>query len=63
MKNISSKAEKVVIWSSKDDPVVPYQHSVRIQSQIVGSQLRMFEDKGHFNQAEFPELIQEIRKK
>ena len=63
MKNISSKAEKIVIWSSKDDPIVPYQHSVRIQSQIVGSQLRMFEDKGHFNQAEFPELIQEIRKK
>ena len=63
MKNISSKAEKIVIWSSKDDPVVPYQHSVRIHSQIAGSQLRMFEDKGHFNQAEFPELIQEIRKK
>lgn len=52
-----------MIWSSKDDPTVPYQHSVRIQSQIVGSQLRMFEDKGHFNQLEFPELIQEIRKK
>ena len=52
-----------MIWSSKDDPIVPYQHSVRIQSQIVGSQLRMFVDKGHFNQAEFPELIQEIKKK
>lgn len=52
-----------MIWSSKDDPVVPYQHSVRIQSQIAGSQLRMFEDKGHFNQAEFPELVQEIREK
>ena len=52
-----------MIWSSKDDPVVPYQHSVRIHSRIAGSQLRMFEDKGHFNQAEFPELIQEIRKK
>ena len=63
MRNVSWKAEKIVIWSSKDDPVVPYQHSVRIQSQIAGSQLRMFEDKGHFNQAEFPELIQEIKKK
>ena len=52
-----------MIWTSKDDPIVPYQHSVRIQSQIAGSQPRIFEDKGHFNQAEFPELIQEIRKK
>jgi len=52
-----------VIWSSKDDPVVPYQHSVRIHSQIAGSQLRMFEDRGHFNQAEFLELIEEIKKK
>lgn len=52
-----------MIWSSKDDPTVPYQHSVRIQSQIAGSQLRMFEDRGHFNQEEFPELVEEIRKK
>ena len=63
VKNVSWKAEKIVIWSSKDDLTVPYQHSVRIHSQIAGSQLRMFEDKGHFNQAEFPELIQEIGKK
>ena len=52
-----------MIWTSKDDPIVPYQHSVRIQSQIAGSQLRMFEDRGQFNQAEFPELIQEVGKK
>ena len=52
-----------MIWSSKDDPIVPYHHSVRIQLQIAGSQLKMFEDKGHFNQAEFPELVEEIRKK
>lgn len=62
VKNISSKADKVIVRTSKDDPVVPYMHSVRIAREIAGAELKMFEDRGHFNQAEFPELIEEIRK-
>ena len=61
IKNISWKADKIVVRTSKDDPVVPYQHSVRIAWEIKNAVLKIFEDRGHFNQAEFPELIQEIR--
>lgn len=62
VKKIAPKADKIIVRTSKDDPVVPYSHSLRIAEQIANAELRIFEDRGHFNQAEFPELIEEIKK-
>lgn len=57
---ISWKANHICIWTSKDDPTVPYTHGLRIHHAIQGSDFKLFEDKGHFRQEEFPELIQYI---
>lgn len=58
--NIISQAEKIFLWHSKDDPIVPFHHSERIATQIPVVDFKVFEERGHFNQAEFPELVQTI---
>lgn len=59
---IAGKAQHICVWASKDDDSVPYTHGVRIHQQIAGAELFLFEDKGHFRQEEFPELVTTIRK-
>ena len=62
LRTISTKAEKIWIWHSKDDPVVPFFHSERIIKYIDGAEFMVFEDRWHFNQAEFPELVEVVKK-
>ena len=51
------------IWSSTDDDIVPYDHSVRYHVNLIGSVLHTFHDRGHFVwQAHFVELFQELLK-
>ena len=61
IKNLAHQAEEIIIWHSKDDPVVPFHHSEKIKAELPDAKLMVFEEKQHFNQAEFPELIQSIQ--
>lgn len=59
--NISRKADQIFVRVSTDDPTVPYTHGKRIASHINNAKLMQFSDRQHFNQAEFPELIEMIQ--
>lgn len=60
VKNLIPQAQKIFLWHSKDDPVVPFHHSERIAGQLSTATFKIFEDRGHFSLAEFPELVETI---
>lgn len=58
---LQEKVPKIVVMHSKDDFVVPYQHALKYQKGLPTADLVTFEDRNHFLQPEFPEIIQMIR--
>lgn len=52
--------DKVYLYHSKDDSVVPFSALGQYKTALPDAQTRIFEDRGHFNQEEFPELVQDI---
>jgi predicted alpha/beta hydrolase family esterase len=63
LEHLHHQTKHIHIWSSTDDGVVPYDHSVRFHVNLVGSTLHTFHDRGHFvGQSHFVELFQEILK-
>ena len=61
LKNIGNKADTIFIYHSRDDFVVPYQHSQKYLQYLPRAVFESFEDRGHFLQAQFPELIENIK--
>ncbi len=53
---------KIVLYHSKDDPVVPYSQTEFYTHKLPHAVLYTFEDRNHFLQSEFPELVEEIKK-
>ena len=58
---LAKKAEKIYIFHSKDDFVVPYEHALKYKEALPEAELVTFEDKNHFLIPEFPELIAKIK--
>lgn len=54
---LAERAEKIEIWHSKDDFVVPFSHGEELHTAIPDSKFVIFEDKNHFLVEELPELI------
>lgn len=52
---------RTFLLQSEDDPVVPASHVLKYKELLPNAELIMFKDKGHFNGAEFPELIAHIK--
>lgn len=61
LKKIADQSEKVILYHSKDDNVVPFPHLAKFQQALPKATVRIFEDRKHFNQEELPELIQDIK--
>ena len=51
---------KLVVFASKDDPIVPYQGIQKLQKVLPQAKYYIFENKGHFWDLEFPELVKEL---
>lgn len=60
-KNISKNVERIFIFHSKDDPVVPFSHAEKLQELLPEAESVIFEDKGHFLEERFPELTEHVR--
>ena len=58
---IQDQCDKIRIRHSKDDPVIPFNHSERIVEELPYARFMIFDDRGHFNQEHFPELIEIIK--
>ena len=52
---------KIFLYHSKDDEVVPFSNCERYQKELPEAQYNIFEDRQHFNQNEFPEIVEDIR--
>lgn len=61
MSKLSSQAGKIFLYHSKDDPVVLFTNLAKFQEKLPNATARVFEDKGHFRQEEFPELVDTIK--
>ncbi|MDR3169421.1 MAG: hypothetical protein LBU27_06830 [Candidatus Peribacteria bacterium] len=59
---ITKQVQKVFIYHSKDDETCPYTHAERLAKLLPNAEFLTFEERGHFMQAEFPELLENILK-
>ncbi len=60
MQLVQKQCKNIRIYHSKDDFIVPYSASDMFLQALPKATLVTFTDRGHFLQAEFPELIQNI---
>ncbi len=54
------QTDNIFLYHSKNDPVVPFSALEQYMSALPNAHARIFEDKKHFNQSEFPELAEDI---
>lgn len=58
---LNKQGGKIFIYQSKDDKVVPYSHLEKYKKALPNAVIREFKERGHFDQPEFPELIEDIK--
>ena len=61
VERLSHYTDQIFIYQSKDDVIVAYADALKYQRDLPSAQLISFEDRGHFNQEDFPELIERIK--
>jgi uncharacterized protein len=61
LNKLQKQGGKIFIYHSKDDPVVPFVDFEKYKKAIPGAKTTIFIDRGHFDQAEFPELVNDIK--
>jgi len=54
---INQNCESIFIWHSRDDKVVPFNEALKYHNFLTNSILFKFEDRGHFPDQDFPELV------
>ncbi|MEY3784441.1 MAG: hypothetical protein RLZZ230_763 [Candidatus Parcubacteria bacterium] len=59
---LSENVNEIVICHSKDDFTVPYSHALEYKAALPEAELITFTDKNHFLVAEFPELLERLRR-
>ena len=59
---VSENAEDIYFYQSKDDQIVLFNNLAKYKKHFPNAREMIFEDRGHFNQSEFPELVENIKK-
>ncbi len=62
LEKISDQTKNIYFYFSKDDPLVPFSEMDKFKKQIPEAKFEVFENRGHFKQSEFPELIANLKK-
>lgn len=57
---ITKQIEYIYIYHSRDDEYCPYSHAERLVKLLPNAEFISFEDRWHFSQPEFPELLENI---
>ena len=60
--NTQSPNKEIYIWHSTDDSVVDYSEAIIYSNKLINSKLHTFNDRGHFNQPHFEEIVSVINK-
>jgi len=61
LKLFQKQGGRIFLFQSKDDPVVPFADLEKYKKQLPTAECVVFEDRGHFGQEEFPELVEMIK--
>ena len=61
LSDTGNTGDGIYIYHSKDDIVVPYEDAEIYKRELPNAVLEVFEDRGHFNQDHFPELVEAIK--
>jgi|SRR3989338_3536761 len=60
LEKFEGQSEKIYLYHSTDDDVVLFTELEKYKKKLPSATPRVFENRGHFNQEEFPELVQDI---
>lgn len=60
LSSVSKQAKKIYIYHSFDDPVVPIANAEKLHKALSKSFLKRFDNRGHFLDKHFPELVKSI---
>ncbi len=55
------QSEKIIFYHSKDDEIVPFENLERYKIAIPNATFNVFENRGHFNDESFPEIVELIK--
>jgi len=58
---LESLIDRIFLYQSKDDTAVAFADVEKYKRDMPSATLRVFEDRGHFTQNEFPELVKNIQ--
>lgn len=61
LSGVEDQAKNIFIYHSRDDFVVPFEESKKYEKALPSARPVVFEDKNHFLQETFPELIESIK--
>lgn len=62
VEKLSDQIDNIYIYQSKDDTAVAFADAEKYKRDLPNAELVVFEDRGHFTQENFPELIVNIKK-
>lgn len=62
LSKFEKQAGKIIIYHSKDDDTVSFEELTKYQKALSTTEIKVFENRGHFSDEEFPEIIEDILK-
>jgi predicted alpha/beta hydrolase family esterase len=60
LKNLEQQVDKIFLYHSKDDSIVPFSHAEKYKAYLPNANFNIFDDRQHFWWSEFPELLENI---
>lgn len=61
LRRFEKQSDQIFLYHGQDDPVVPLVNLEKYRKLLPQATVRVFQNKGHFNQSSFPELAKEIK--
>jgi predicted alpha/beta hydrolase family esterase len=60
---LEEKIKNIYLYFSEDDPILPFKQYYTWKNLLKNSKFFIFQDRGHFSQPAFLELLENIDKK
>jgi predicted alpha/beta hydrolase family esterase len=61
LQKFAEQGGDIHLYHSKDDPVVSFEELSKYAERLPSAQVHSFEDRQHFNQETFPEIVEHIK--
>lgn len=62
LEKFDEQAKQIFLYHSKDDELVPITDLEKYRKDLPNAHVQIFENRGHFNQEEFSEIVRDIKK-